>query len=112
MVKKTISLILSIFLVCIIFATPVAAYKPSTFTLTAEGCLIANVDTDSVIYEKNGDTKLYPASLTKIMTAVVVLDECADPKTQLLPVIRILLTFCSVPIPRYLTLWAANSFRL
>lgn len=66
-----------------IFATPVAAYKPSTFTLTAEGCLIANVDTDTVIYEKNGDQKLYPASLTKIMTAVVVLDECADPENTI-----------------------------
>lgn len=83
MVKKVFSLIISIFLVCMIFATPVAAYKPSTFTLTAEGCLIANVDTDTVIYEKNGDQKLYPASLTKIMTAVVVLDECADPENAL-----------------------------
>lgn len=78
MVKKSISLIISIFLVCLIFTTPAAAYKPSTFTLTAEGCLIANVDTDAVIYEKNADEKLYPASLTKIMTAVVVLDECDD----------------------------------
>ena len=83
MVKKVISLIISIFLVCFIFAMPVAAYKPSTFTLTAEGCLIANVDTDTIIYEKNGDTKLYPASLTKIMTAVVVLDECADPENTI-----------------------------
>ena len=83
MVKKVFSLIISIFLVCMIFATPVAAYKPSTFTLTAEGCLIANVDTDTVIYEKNGDQKLYPASLTKIMTAVVVLDECADPENTI-----------------------------
>ena len=83
MVKKTISLIISIFLICIIFATPVAAYKPSTFTLSAEGALIANVDTDAVIYEKNADQKLYPASLTKIMTAVVVLDECADPENTI-----------------------------
>ena len=83
MVKKTISLIISIFLICIIFATPVAAYKPSTITPSAEGALIANVDTDAVIYEKNADQKLYPASLTKIMTAVVVLDECADPENTI-----------------------------
>ena len=56
MVKKAISLIL----------------------ITAEGCLIANTDTDTVIYEKNADQRLYPASLTKIMTAMVVLDECKD----------------------------------
>ncbi len=80
MVKKTISLIISIFLLCSIFITPVAAYKPSTFELTAEGCLIANIDTDAIIYEKNIDEKLFPASLTKIMTAVVVLDECPNPE--------------------------------
>lgn len=84
MVKKSISLIISIFLVCLIFTSPAAAYKPSTFTLTAEGCIIANVDTDAVIYEKNADEKLYPASLTKIMTAVVVLDECEDLENTIL----------------------------
>jgi len=83
MVKKSISLIISIFLVCLVFTTPALAYKPSTFTLTAQGCLIANVDTDAVIYEKNSDEKLYPASLTKIMTAVVVLDECKNPENVL-----------------------------
>jgi len=83
MVKKTISLIFSIFLICSVFTTTALAYKPSTFTLTAEGALIANVDTDAIIYEKNADQKLYPASLTKIMTAVVVLDECADPENTI-----------------------------
>lgn len=80
MVKKIFSIIISFFLISFIFAAPVSAYKPSTFTLTAEGCLIANVDTDAVIYEKNADERMYPASLTKIMTAVVVLDECPDPQ--------------------------------
>ena len=63
----------------LVLITPAAAYKPSTFTVSAEGCIIANVDTDTVIYDKNADTRLFPASLTKIMTAVVVLDECKDP---------------------------------
>lgn len=78
MIKKIFCLIFCIFLISVIFTSPVLAYKPSTFTLSAEGCLIANVDTDTVIYEKNADQRLYPASLTKIMTAVVVLDECKD----------------------------------
>lgn len=78
MVKKAISLILIIFLLCGLCVTPAAAYMPSSFSVTAEGCLIANTDTDTVIYEKNADQRLYPASLTKIMTAMVVLDECKD----------------------------------
>lgn len=83
MVKKIFSIIISILLISLVFTAPVSAYKPSTFTLTAEGCLIANVDTDAVIYEKNADERMYPASLTKIMTAVVVLDECADPQNTI-----------------------------
>lgn len=80
MVKKCISIIVSIFIIMGVCVTPALAYKPSTFSITAEGCVLANVDTDTVIYEKNADTKLYPASLTKMMTAMVVLDECSDPE--------------------------------
>ena len=83
MVKKIISVIITILLLLVTLTTPALAYKPSTFTLTAEGCLIANVDTDTIIYGKNADQKLYPASLTKIMTAVVVLDECDDLKNTI-----------------------------
>ena len=83
MVKKIISIIITILLLLVTLTTPALAYKPSTFTLTAEGCLIANVDTDTIIYGKNADQKLYPASLTKIMTAVVVLDECDDLKNTI-----------------------------
>ncbi len=80
MVKKIFSLIISIFLISSIFVTPAAAYMPSTFEVTAGGCLIANVDTDAIIYEKSADDRLYPASLTNIMTAIVVLEECAEPE--------------------------------
>ena len=65
-------------LISLVFTAPVSAYKPSTFTLTAEGCLIANVDTDAVIYEKNADERIHPASTTKIMTLIVALENCKD----------------------------------
>ncbi len=86
MIKKLFSLFLSLFLISLTLITPAAAYKPSTFTVSAEGCIIANVDTDTVIYDKNADTRLFPASLTKIMTAVVVLDECKDPDNTIVTV--------------------------
>lgn len=78
MVKKCFSFFLSIFIL-ICSAISVSAYTPSTFTVAAEGVLFANLDTGTVMYEKNADKRLYPASLTKIMTAAVVLDECKDP---------------------------------
>ena len=37
--------------------------------------ILYNVDEDKVMYEKNADERAYIASLTKIMTAMVVLDE-------------------------------------
>ncbi len=79
MVKKLFCILFCFF---IIFSSAftVSAYTPSDFTVAAEGVLFANFDTDTIIYEKNSDKRLYPASLTKIMTAAVVLDECADPK--------------------------------
>lgn len=78
MPKKFICAILCIFLLFGLCTTPVLAYKPSTFSITAEGCYLASADNGAVIYEKNAEQRLYPASLTKIMTAVVVLDECDD----------------------------------
>lgn len=49
-------------------------YEPSSFTLSAESAYLVNTDTETVIYEKNPNEKLAPASLTKIMTAVLVLE--------------------------------------
>ena len=40
--------------------------------------LLVNADTDTVIYSKNADKITAPASLTKIVTALVVLEECND----------------------------------
>lgn len=41
----------------------------------SEIALLVNVDTDTVIYSKNADMVTAPASLTKIVTALVVLDK-------------------------------------
>ncbi len=44
----------------------------------AEIYLLVNLDSDTVIFEKNADKKAAPASLTKIMTATVVLENCRN----------------------------------
>ncbi|MDE7294290.1 MAG: D-alanyl-D-alanine carboxypeptidase [Oscillospiraceae bacterium] len=48
------------------------------FTISSEAAVMINLDKDVVIYEKNADKKMYPASLTKIVTAMVVLDNIED----------------------------------
>ncbi|MCM1578407.1 MAG: D-alanyl-D-alanine carboxypeptidase [Ruminococcus sp.] len=48
------------------------------FTISSEAAVMINLDKDVVIYEKNPEKKMYPASLTKIVTAMVVLDNIED----------------------------------
>ncbi|MBR6528747.1 MAG: D-alanyl-D-alanine carboxypeptidase [Firmicutes bacterium] len=43
-------------------------------TISAEGAILINAEDGSVIYEKNADKRLYPASTTKIMTALIGLE--------------------------------------
>ena len=50
----------------------------------SEICLLVNADTDTVIYSKNADMVTAPASLTKIVTALVVLSKGDDFNTQIL----------------------------
>lgn len=85
MTKKFICIIFAILIVFGTLVIPASAYKPSTFSITAEGCVLASADTGSILFEKNMDKRLYPASLTTIMTAVVVLDECENPKEVIIP---------------------------
>lgn len=39
--------------------------------IVAEAAIVYDVDSGEVLYEKNADVKMYPASLTKIMTTVL-----------------------------------------
>jgi len=70
--RKIISL--AIMTVLIASAGRVAAYEPP-FEPRAECILLVNLDTDTEIYSKNPDQECEPASLTKIMTAVIALEE-------------------------------------
>ena len=42
--------------------------------ITSKAALIMDADSSKVLYSYNQDERLYPASLTKIMTAIVVFD--------------------------------------
>ena len=44
--------------------------------ISARNLVLANSDTGKIIYERNIDEKIYPASITKLMTAILVVDNC------------------------------------
>lgn len=47
-------------------------------TVDAEAALLANMTHDVVYYEQNARTKVYPASITKVMTALLVVEAIED----------------------------------
>ena len=44
--------------------------------LNATSAILVEVSTGKVLYERNSNEKRYPASITKIMTAILVLENC------------------------------------
>lgn len=44
--------------------------------ITAPNVMLMQTDTGKILYEKNIDEKIYPASITKLMTAILVVENC------------------------------------
>ena len=49
---------------------------PSDVSIQADGGIVMDSDTGTVLYGKNMDQPYYPASITKILTALIVLERC------------------------------------
>lgn len=47
----------------------------SVLAIQSEGAIVINADTGQVLYAKNPDTRYYPASITKLMTALLVIEQ-------------------------------------
>ena len=76
MLKKRFLLCILFIFFClsIIFSSSTYAADPSTLKISSPSVLVIERKTGNVIYAKNADTTRYPASLTKIMTAIVVIE--------------------------------------
>ncbi len=55
-----------------------AAFLPDVEKVYSEGAYMVNLETGVVVYSKNENQRFYPASTTKIMTAIVVLENCPN----------------------------------
>lgn len=79
--KRLSKYIISFFIIFSIFSLyclPVSAFQISGFDLNAKGALLISLDTDEVLYSKNAYEKMYPASLTKMLVSVVMLENTQD----------------------------------
>jgi serine-type D-Ala-D-Ala carboxypeptidase (penicillin-binding protein 5/6) len=72
--KKFISLILLLLLICSNHVTTFAA-KNGPLELKSKGAVLLDSDTGAVLYAKNANQRMYPASLTKIATAIYAIDK-------------------------------------
>ena len=72
--KRKISILLIVFLIINFFTClNIFAVEPN---VQAEALFSAEVSTGKVLFEKNAYQKMYPASTTKVMTALLVLENC------------------------------------
>ncbi len=66
-------LFLAIAIILLITPTVVHAESP---TINSKAAILVEVSTGRILYEKNSTKQLYPASTTKVMTAILVLEKC------------------------------------
>lgn len=71
--KVKSKIILAIFILIISLQSFVQA---SEINITSEAALLVEVSTGKTIYEKNSTKRMYPASTTKILTAILVIENC------------------------------------
>lgn len=77
MKKRIFSLIV---IICLLFTSvlPVNAFEITTFEVPAQAAALVSLDTGEVLYSKETDKRVYPASMVQIMTAVVILENVKD----------------------------------
>lgn len=84
MPMKKICALLCTFVLIFVLVLPVAAEGESSALsadapeLTAPAAYVVNLDTNIVVYDKNSETQLQAASLTKMMTCLLMLEQYQD----------------------------------
>ncbi len=78
--KRLSKFIITFILIFAIFSSvfSVSAFQISEFEINAQGAVLVSLDTDEILYSKNPEQKMYPASITKLLVAAIVLDNTSD----------------------------------
>lgn len=79
MIRKLTHILLCILLAVTFFYDVHAEGDPSlTDQLNSDYALVIDADTGQVLSEKNADARIYPASMTKMMTALIAMENLSD----------------------------------
>lgn len=71
---KYLFILFIIIMLLSIFSTSFA--NNDNLDIHSPSCILINSNSGKILYEKNAYNKMYPASTTKIMTAILVLENC------------------------------------
>ena len=58
-----------------------AAEWPSEISISSDGGILMDINSGAVLFEKNSHEPYYPASITKILTALIVIENCGLDET-------------------------------
>ncbi|WP_374717581.1 D-alanyl-D-alanine carboxypeptidase family protein [Neobacillus sp.] len=72
---KKIFIILISYLLIFMVQPKVSAEEIQQLNIKSEAAALLDTDTNAVLYTKNADAKMYPASLTKIATAIYAIEK-------------------------------------
>lgn len=73
---KLRKIFIPIFTFILIFSGNSFATEVNENDISVSAALLIETNTNKVLYEKNADQRMYPASTTKIMTAILTLENC------------------------------------
>ena len=90
MKRKSIKIISLLFALIIIISSSIvstgAISYPNKVKTQSDSILLVNMDTNQVVFEKDADSKRYPASTTKIMTYIIVAENIDDFENTRVPI--------------------------
>lgn len=75
-IKKFIIKILLILMPLSMLTTTSFADDTIDLNLYSKSCILVEYSTNKIAYEKDSNTKMYPASTTKILTAILAIENC------------------------------------
>ncbi len=74
MFGKKVKRVLAAILSAVILTVPVYAEESPPFDVNAKSAVLMDAETGTVLYSKNGDEALPPASVTKVMTLLLIME--------------------------------------
>ncbi len=60
------------------FTSYASTWPQVDFDVASDGAILIDADSNAILYEKNSTAAYFPASITKVLTAVLVLENCTN----------------------------------